>query len=163
MDWSRYRFHSRWDLDAPPGEVYAALAAPEGYPLWWPQVREANRTGADRGTLRFRSLIPYDLTVTLDGAHEDSEARVLWIALHGDLEGWARWTVRDRGAGSLAVFDQDVVVRKALLRWLSVPGRPVFRANHALMMRAGRRGLRARLAAAGADRGPARGRGPYAV
>ncbi|MYS07554.1 polyketide cyclase [Streptomyces sp. SID6041] len=35
--------------------------------------------------------------------------------------------------------------RARLLRALAVPGRPLFRANHALMMRAGRRGIAARL------------------
>ncbi len=36
-------------------------------------------------------------------------------------------------------------MRKPLLRRLAVPGRPLFRANHRLMMRAGRRGLAAHL------------------
>ncbi|MZE77914.1 polyketide cyclase, partial [Streptomyces sp. SID5475] len=77
---------------------------------------------------------------------------VLETALSGDLEGWARWTVAaragDSGGGSRALFEQEVTVRRRLLRALAVPGRPLFRANHRLMMRSGQRGLRARLAEA---------------
>ncbi|WP_431041273.1 SRPBCC family protein [Streptomyces sp. P1-3] len=152
MDWCHYRFRSRWDLDAPPDAVYAALAAAADYPRWWPQVREAARGEGGGGSARIRSLIPYDLVVTADRVREDPVAGELWTALHGDLEGWARWTVRARGAGARALFEQDVVVRKPLLRRLAVPGRPLFRANHALMMRGGLRGLRALLAERERDR-----------
>ena len=76
----------------------------------------------------------------------DPGAGVLEIAMRGDLAGWARWTVRARGGGTRAVFEQDVEVRKPLLRRLALLGRPLFLANHALMMRAGRRGLAAWLA-----------------
>lgn len=67
--------------------------------------------------------------------------------LSGDLDGWIRWTVGPHDGGSRAVYEQEVEVRRRLMRLLAVPGRPVFRANHALMMRAGRRGLAARLEA----------------
>lgn len=63
----------------------------------------------------------------------------------GDLEGWARWTLTADGPDTLVRYDQTVDVRKPLLRWPAVPWRPFFRANHALMMRSGRRGLLAHL------------------
>ncbi|MEU1666073.1 SRPBCC family protein [Streptomyces sparsogenes] len=146
MDWCRYRFHSHWDLDAPPAAVYGLLAAGDDYPRWWPQVREAVRSDERTGTARFRSLIPYDLVITVREARQDPAAGVLELAMSGDLEGWARWTVTARGTGARAVFDQEVEVRKPLLRRLALPGRPLFRLNHALMMRSGLRGLRAHLA-----------------
>lgn len=65
----------------------------------------------------------------------------------GDLDGWARWTLTPADSGTLAHYDQEVDVTKPLMRLLAVPGRPLFRANHALMMRAGRRGLAAHLRA----------------
>lgn len=43
------------------------------------------------------------------------------------------------------VIDQRVVVTKPLLRALAPVARPLFRANHTLMMRRGQRGLRAYL------------------
>ncbi len=147
MQWSRYRFRSVWLLPAPAGAVYAALERVEEYPLWWPQVRGITRTDDRSGVLRFRSFLPYDLLVTAREARRDPAAGVLEIAMTGDLEGWARWTVGPDPAGTRALFEQEVVVRRPLMRRLALVGRPFFRANHALMMRGGRRGLTASLAA----------------
>ncbi|MET9811160.1 SRPBCC family protein [Streptomyces halstedii] len=147
MDWNHYRFRTVWDLPAPPGAVYTALEQAEDYPRWWPQVREIARVDDTTATARFRSVLPYDLVLTLRQRRHDPAARVLEAALSGDLDGWARWTVTPRGGGSRVVYEQEVHVRAAPLRRLAVPGRPFFRANHALMMRAGRRGLAAWLRA----------------
>ncbi|MEW1752391.1 SRPBCC family protein [Streptomyces angustmyceticus] len=142
----RYRFRSVWLLDAPPAVVYAVLERAEAYPRWWPQVRAVDPIDDRSGTARFRSLLPYDLTVVVSERVRDPGSGVLEIGMRGDLAGWARWTVVPGAGGTRAVFEQDVEVRKPLLRRFALLGRPVFAANHALMMRAGRRGLAAWLA-----------------
>jgi uncharacterized protein YndB with AHSA1/START domain len=147
MDWTHHRFRTLWRLPAPPAVVYAALERVEDYPRWWPQVREVTRLGDRTGKIRIRSVLPYDLTLTVREVRRDPAAGVLQAALSGDVDGWSRWTVTAHGTGSLVRYDQEVRVRKALLRRFAVPGRPFFRANHWLMMRAGRRGLAARLEA----------------
>ncbi|MEU9556792.1 SRPBCC family protein [Streptomyces fumanus] len=147
MDWNHYRFRSLWELPAPAPAVYRALERVEDYPRWWPQVREVTRLDGSTGILRVRSLLPYDLTQTVREERRDPAAGVLRAVLTGDIEGWSRWTVTPRGTGTLVRYDQEVDVRKPLLRRLAVPGRPFFRANHTLMMRAGRRGLAAHLEA----------------
>ncbi|MFF4802055.1 SRPBCC family protein [Streptomyces sp. NPDC001351] len=141
MDWTHYRFRSRWVLPASPATVYDVLERAEEYPRWWPQVREVTRLDDTTGVIRIRSLLPYDLRFTAREARRDPGAGVLEIVMSGDIEGWARWTITAQGADALARFEQAVHVHKALLRRFAVPGRPVFRANHRLMMRAGRRGL----------------------
>jgi Polyketide cyclase / dehydrase and lipid transport len=152
MDWSHYRFRTAWQLDAEPDAVYRVLERPDHYGHWWPQVREVRQTGQATGVLRFRSVLPYDLVVTARSTRHDPENRVLEVAMTGDLEGWVRWTIGPGGAsgpaagGTRLLFEQEVVVRKLLMRLLAVPGRPLFLANHALMMRAGRLGLLAHLA-----------------
>ncbi|MFJ9432285.1 SRPBCC family protein [Streptomyces sp. NPDC101490] len=143
MDRYRYRFRSVWRLAAPPDAVRAVLERAEEYPSWWPQVREVVPVDDTTGAARFRSLLPYDLFVTVRALRR--EPRVLEVALHGDLEGWARWTLIPDGTGTRALYEQEAEVRTPLLRALAVPGRPLFRANHAWMMRRGRRGLAARL------------------
>ncbi|KUN84814.1 polyketide cyclase [Streptomyces bungoensis] len=147
MDWTHYDFRTRWSLPFPPGAVYAVLERLEDYPRWWPQVRSVTRTGGATAVLTMRSALPYDLTCTARETCHDPATGMLEIALSGDLEGRARWTVTADGAGTLARYDQAVDVTKPLLRRLAVPGRPLFRANHRLMMRAGRRGLLRRLEA----------------
>ncbi|MEU0333696.1 SRPBCC family protein [Streptomyces sp. NPDC006193] len=147
MDWNHHRFRSLWPLPAPPSAVYAELERIEDYPRWWPQVRAVTRLDDTTGVIVVRSWLPYGLTLTAREARRDPAAGVLQVTLSGDLEGWARWTVTPGGPGTLARYDQDVEVAKPLLRRLAVPGRPVLRANHRLMMRGGRRGLLRRLAA----------------
>ncbi|MEU6948012.1 SRPBCC family protein [Streptomyces sp. NPDC046316] len=148
MDWCRYRFRSVWQLAAPPDAVFAVLERAEDYPSWWPQVREVVAVDDTTGTARFRSFLPYDLVVTVEARRRDPAAHVLEIALHGDLKGWARWTLAAiEDSRTRALYEQEVEVTSPLMRRLAVPGRPVFRANHALMMRAGQRGLAAHLRA----------------
>jgi hypothetical protein len=147
MDWTHYRFRSLWALPARPAAVYDALERVEDYPRWWRQVREVNRIDDTSGEVRIRSLLPYDMTFVAREVRRDPDAGVLEVAMTGDVDGWARWTVTAREGGSLARYDQVVDVNKPLLRRFAVPGRPVFRVNHWLMMRAGRRGLAAYLEA----------------
>ncbi|WP_328890015.1 SRPBCC family protein [Streptomyces sp. NBC_00316] len=145
MDWSHYRFVSVWDVSAPPAAVYAVLERAEDYPQWWPQIRQVAGVDDTTGTMRIRSFLPYDLVMTVRESRRDPAAGVLEAILGGDLDGWARWTVTAHGTGTRATYEQEVQVRRTVMRLLAVPGRAVFRANHALMMRAGRRGLVARL------------------
>ncbi|MEV6014197.1 MULTISPECIES: SRPBCC family protein [unclassified Streptomyces] len=147
MDWTHYRFRAVWELPAPPADVYAALERAETYPSWWPQVREVTPVDERTAVIRIRSVLPYDISITAHEARRDPGAGVLEMRMSGDLDGWARWTLTAAGPGTRARYDQEVHVTTPLLRRLAVPGRPFFRANHALMMRAGRRGLRARLQA----------------
>ncbi|MEX2985006.1 SRPBCC family protein [Streptomyces sp. C36] len=141
-----YRFRDAWTLPAPPDTVYTVLEAVADYPSWWPQVRRVHQADDISGTVHIRSLLPYGLTLTARQSRRDPHARVLEVVVHGDLEGWARWTVLPHGTtGSIARFEQDVDATKPLMRHLAVPARPLFRANHAWMMRCGRRGLRALL------------------
>ncbi|HEV7626933.1 MAG TPA: SRPBCC family protein [Streptomyces sp.] len=146
MTSSRYhfRFRSVWRLAAPPDEVYAVLERAEDYPAWWPQVREVHGLEGSSGTARIRSVLPYDLWITGRAVRQDPLAGVLEMEITGDVEGSSRWTVTADvdGRGTTALYEQQVEVHKPLMRRLVGPGRPFFRANHALMMRAGKRGLR---------------------
>lgn len=151
MSSSRHRFvfRSLWRLDARPSDVFAALERAGEYPEWWPQVREVHALEESSGRARVRSVLPFDLWVTGRAVRHDPAAGVLEMEIDGDVAGWARWTVRGDDAspsgGTVAVYEQQVEVRRPLMRRLAVPARPFFRANHALMMRAGRLGLERRL------------------
>ncbi len=146
MTSSRYRFHFRslWQLSATPGEVFDVLERAGDYPTWWPQVREVRELEETQGEARIRSVLPYDLWITGRALRRDPDAGVLELEISGDVEGWARWTVtaEDGRRVTTAVYEQQVEVRKPLMRMLIPAASPFFRANHALMMRAGERGLR---------------------
>ncbi|MFT7838046.1 polyketide cyclase [Saccharothrix sp. BKS2] len=146
MSLNSYRFRSAWWLDSTPGQVFDVLADLGGYPHWWREVREARQVAQRAAELRCRSLLPYDLVFEARHHTEDRDAGLLRADLAGDLDGTASWRVLPDGPGARLVFEQEVVVRKALLRALAPVARPVFRFNHALMMRSAERGLRTYLA-----------------
>ncbi|MFJ6620524.1 SRPBCC family protein [Kitasatospora sp. NPDC091335] len=162
MDPNHYRFRGVWRLAAPASAVYAALEDVQGYPRWWPEIREVRRTGADSGDVVVRALLPYRLVIGLTATRRDPAAGVLEVAMRGDLDGWSRFTVTADGqpggaggtvgagrGGSRVLFEEDTRPGKPLLRRLALPLHPLFRANHAVMMCRGRRGLAAHLAERG--------------
>lgn len=147
MDWNFYRFRTEWHLGAPRDEVFAVLAELDDYPAWWPEVRQVHRLTAETRRLTCRSALPYDLDFTMWQSVNDPRAGILEASMDGDLEGFSRWTISASSSGTLAVFDEEVIARKPLLRRLAVLARPAFTINHRLMMRHGHRGLTAYLAA----------------
>lgn len=140
-----YRFRSEWCLDASPRTTYSVLEQVVGYAEWWPEVRRAGLVEADSCEMVCRSVLPYQLSIVLRPSRVDPESGVLEAAMDGDIEGFARWTVGSRRSGSHLVFEEEVTVTKRSLGWLAPLARPVFRANHAAMMRHGRVGLTAHL------------------
>jgi hypothetical protein len=146
----RYRFRSTWHIDAEPDRVYAALVAVESYPTWWPQVRKVRQLDESSGELTCRSLLPYDLTFVVHREIEDSAGRILRATMTGDLAGTSQWTVQPDGTGTAAIFDEDVFVRRAMIRTAGRVARPALTFNHGLMMRSGEKGLRSHLARVGA-------------
>ncbi|WP_395293394.1 SRPBCC family protein [Kitasatospora hibisci] len=149
MDPNHYRFRGAWRLNAPAAAVYAALEDVRNYPLWWPEIRSVREDDPDSGTVVVRGYLPYRLVIGLRTVRRDPAAGVLEAAMTGDLTGWSRWTVAPDRGGSLLRFEEDTRPGKPLLRRLALPLHPVFRANHAVMMHRGLRGLAAHL---GSDR-----------
>jgi hypothetical protein len=141
-----YSFRSVWQADAAPDEVYLALREIDDYPAWWPEVRSAERVDDTTYDMVVRSVLPCDLVFRTHRSVEDPEARVLEARMTGDLGGFSRWTITASTAGATLVFEEQVEAFKPLLRRLGLVARPAFVANHALMMRHGRQGLRAYLA-----------------
>ncbi|MGQ0629805.1 MAG: SRPBCC family protein [Sporichthyaceae bacterium] len=147
MSRHRYEFTSHWVVPAPPAAVFDTLARLDEYGRWWPQVRRTRGIDEHTCEVEVRSLLPYSLRMTAHHSRKDPAAGVLEARLSGDLVGTSRWTMtpsRD-GAGTLLRFGEDVEVARPLLRRLAF-ARPAFRFNHAVMMRAGERGLRRHLA-----------------
>jgi hypothetical protein len=139
---ARYRFSSTWLLPGTaPERVFGAVTDLAGYPRWWSDVRTVRRVDDDTAELVCRSRLPFRLVVRMHREHQDERAGLMRVRLSGDLDGVLAGTVRAAGADTLLRITQDVQARKELLRRLDAVARPIFRANHALMMRRGHRGL----------------------
>lgn len=147
MSFNDYRFRSLWSVRTTTGRVFDALVDLAGYPDWWPDIRDVTQVDEDTADVTCRSVLPYSLRFRLHRAVEDELGGRVRVDMTGDLEGYVQGlVVEHRTAGALLAITQRVVVTKPLLRALAPVARPVFRANHALMMRRGQRGLRAYLA-----------------
>lgn len=136
-----YRFRNTWWLAAPPARVFDAIVDLAEYPRWWPDVRAVRRLGDDTAEVVCRSNLPYRLTLLMHRTEQDERAGRMAVRLDGDLVGWLTGRVSAVGGGTTLEIAQEVDARKSLLRALSPIARPIFRGNHALMMRRGRRGL----------------------
>jgi uncharacterized protein YndB with AHSA1/START domain len=144
---NHYRFRSTWTLHQPPEAVYPVLENLETYPQWWPEVKSVTPGAGKAPCLKVRALLPYSLSFTVDNDGGGGQDHVLEATMDGDLRGTSKWTLTPHPGGCRLVFDEDVTVGKKSLRLLAPAPlvRLVFRANHALMMRHGQKGLRAYL------------------
>jgi polyketide cyclase/dehydrase/lipid transport protein len=141
-----YRFRNLWAVRATASQVFDALVDLANYPAWWPDIRAVTQLDDDTAEVTCRSTLPYVLTFRLHRAEENPRKGRMRVDMTGDLEGYVQGLVaQHRTAGALLAISQRVVVNKPLLRALSPVARPVFRANHALMMWRGQRGFRAYL------------------
>jgi hypothetical protein len=142
---NEYRFRNVWSIEAAAARLFGALVDLANYPAWWPDIRSVHRVDDDTAEFTCRSTMPYALVFRLHRAVQDERAGRLRVDLTGDLEGYCEGVVAAEVDRARLVISQRVVVRKQLLRRLAPIARPLFRANHAAMMRRGHRGLRAYL------------------
>jgi uncharacterized protein YndB with AHSA1/START domain len=136
-----YRFQDIWFIAAPAPSVFDAVVDLARYPQWWPDVRSVHRIDDDTAELVCRATLPYELVLRMRRAEQDAPAGRLRVHLSGDLEGSLAALVVGHPSGTRLDITQHVVATKPLLRRLPI-ARPLFRVNHALMMRRGQRGLR---------------------
>lgn len=143
MSLNEYQFRDVWSVQVAAPAVFGALVDLANYPAWWPDVRSVRQVDEDTAELTCRALLPYALTFRLHRAEQDERAGRLRVRISGDLEGYCQGIVAaDRPDAARLEISQKVVVHKRLLRALAPVARPLFRANHAAMMRRGQRGLR---------------------
>ncbi len=144
---AEYTFVTRWEIAAPLSEVWRIIYDAECWPEWWKgvevrKVQEGDHTGAG-AVLAFawKAALPYKLHfhMTTDRivVHDRIEGHA-----DGDLEGTGRWSfqaVNDTVA--IVVYHWQVQTTKRWMNRLAFILKPVFRANHNVVMRRGERGL----------------------
>lgn len=148
-DLNHYRFHSEWTVPYDYGKTYGVLKDLRTYAEWWPEVKSVIPIDPDRAVVLIMGLLPYSLEFLMEKEVDDPEKGVLRAGLSGDLEGFSSWEIRTSEEGCRLIYDQEVDVTKRLLQVLAPIARPLFKANHSLMMLRGERGLRSYLGSAG--------------
>jgi len=137
----RFSFGGTWEVAATPEAVRQVAVDLERYPEWWPQVIAVAALGPDDARVLCRSALPYTLDLVLHAVSRDLPT--IEVAISGDLDGCARWTLAENGTGTIMEFAEDVVAT-GFLGWSAYVAAPVLRWNHARMMAAGAAGLAAR-------------------
>ncbi len=149
---------SRWRIPAPMEEVWAQLRHTRDWPCWWPYVQEVTELcrgdAAGVGAVQrfaWRTRLPYRILLVTRVTRIEAP-RLIEAEASGDLCGSGCWRLRPVRGATLVRYEWRVRVRKPWMRRFARWLRPVYRWNHAAVMRAGEAGLIARLAAASAGR-----------
>ena len=147
MSPSHFDLVSHWRIAAPVEHVWATLADPESWPQWWPYVRsvrtirqgDADGLGSVR-RIEWATRLPYDIVIEVE-AIESLRLERLRARSHGQLRGEGIWLLRSEGRFTDVTYVWRVELAKRWMRWLAPVLAPVFRWNHAGVMRAGGIGL----------------------
>lgn len=140
-----YVFVDEWDVAAPPGAVFDAVADARTYPLWWrPVYLDVESDGPVRvgseSRQHFKGRLPYHLR-TSSAVVELDPPRTITSDVVGDLRGRGKWTLTPTARGTHVKFDWQVHADRKLLRVLTPVLRPLFRWNHNWAIKAAMRGL----------------------
>ncbi len=149
---TRFDLVSHWRIPAPVESVWAALADPDGWPRWWPQVREVQtlRAGAPDGLgalrrIRWGTLLPYEIVIEVEAIESVRHERLRGRS-RGQLCGEGLWLLRAGQGWTDVTYVWRVEPQQPWMRRLAPLLAPLFRWNHAGVMRAGEAGLRRHLA-----------------
>lgn len=120
-------------------------------PRWWPSLYsevQVLEPGGAEGVGRVIDLqtpgVPYRLRWRLTVTRSSGLAGFT-VTAEGDFVGTGTWALKQDGDHVVVLYDWRVRVEKPLLRRLSWLLRPVFRANHRLVMHQGEISLRREL------------------
>lgn len=140
-----FHFDDRWTVEAGREPVWAVLEEVEAWPQWWPGLAGAHWfedriIPGSRADIQVRTPIGMSLCFTIAAEHVDAPRRISFSA-HGDLRGEGVWTLTPHGSSTHIDSLWCVTTTRPVIRAL----RPLSGLMHALVMRAGERGLRRRL------------------
>ena len=143
-----YSFVTVWRLNAPIERVYEAIRDSLRWPEWWPTVTRVEQISAgdpktgvgDVRRYTFKGSLPYTLSFDLR-VERIEPPRTLAGRATGELEGTGVWTLTESDGGTVARYDWNVRTTRWWMNLLAPLARPLFKANHDLVMRSGARGI----------------------
>ncbi|WP_166971156.1 SRPBCC family protein [Brevibacterium atlanticum] len=142
---SPFHFDDRWSVDADIDTVWAVLERVDEWPQWWPGLAAVEPVGdkvrpGSRAQVVVRTPIGVPLRFTLE-VEALTAPNLVVLRAHGDLRGEGVWTVSEHDGTTHVDSLWCVTSTRTMIRIL----RPVASLMHAIVMRAGERGLAARL------------------
>ena len=138
-------FVDEWDVLAPIGAVFDALADARTYTEWWTPVyksvdADGPPTVGATSRQRFKGRLPYTLT-TRSTITRLERPHLIAGDVVGDLSGQGIWTLTEDEGTIHVRFDWTVQADRPLIRLLTPIARPLFRWNHAYAIACAMEGL----------------------
>jgi uncharacterized protein YndB with AHSA1/START domain len=136
----------RWCFGAPPDVVWAALAATDDYPTWWPWLRGFDADGlvaGGRWRCTVRPPLQYSVRFALD-LEEVEAPRLVTARVSGDITGRARIDITAAGARSEVHLASALRPTRRTIAWLAAAAGPIARRSHDWVLETGARQFAAR-------------------
>ena len=147
---AKYKFVTRWKLNAPLPEIWNCISEIEKWTEWWKGVLEV-KVIRDRTNDRIRfahtwqSFIPYKLKFITEVIEIDP-LKSITAKVTGELEGTGRWEFKEAANGETVVTYYWFVSTTTTWMNLTAPFLSwLFRWNHNTVMRWGGKGLTEKL------------------
>jgi hypothetical protein len=149
-----YDLRTTWRLEgAGAGEAWDTLEDVGRWPEWWHGLRRVSEVAPGRSDglgqvarLEWRAALPYSIVVDVTAIAKERPS-ALEGAAGGDLAGVGRFEIAEAGGVTTVVYAWEVETTKPWMRRTAPVLRPLFVWGHDHIMRAGGRGLAARLGA----------------
>jgi len=148
-----YSFLTTWLIDAERERAWDVLEDVMRWPEWWRgvvRVEELDPGGEDgvhtRHAIEWRSQVPYSVRFEFVTDHVERPTLMDGRA-EGDLVGTGRWRLFEQDGVTAVLYEWVVSTRRPWMNAVAPVARPVFAANHDVVMRWGGEGLARRLGA----------------
>jgi uncharacterized protein YndB with AHSA1/START domain len=126
------RSERRFEFDAAPPALWAALGSVDDYPRWWPWLRRfearALATGEEwRCTVK--PPLPYVVRFAIRFDEVEVERRID-ATVQGDIEGPAQLLIEPSTGGSAVTLTSSLRPTNTVLKTAALLGRPLVRYGH---------------------------------
>jgi uncharacterized protein YndB with AHSA1/START domain len=135
-----------WCFGAPPDVVWAALAATDDYPRWWPWLTTFDADGlvaGGRWRCTVRPPLQYSVRFAID-IDEVEPPHLVTARVSGDITGHARIDITESGARSEVRLASALTPTRRTIAWLAAVAGPIARRSHDWVLDTGARQFAAR-------------------
>lgn len=145
-----YSFVTSWKFESAIEPLWDIIYDFERWPEWWKAVKKVeildNGVAAIGKKVRYswKSDLPYTLRFCLTSTHIDKYHLIEGVA-NGDLDGFGLWKFTEKGGITTITCSWDVNTNKKWMNIMAPILKPIFRWNHAIVMRWGAKGLAKKL------------------
>ena len=126
------RSKRRFEFDAAPPALWAALGSVDDYPRWWPWLRrfEAHALApGEEWRCTVKPPLPYVVRFAIRFDEVEVERRID-AKVQGDIEGPAQLLIEPSAAGSAVTLTSSLRPTNTVLKAAALLGRPLVRYGH---------------------------------